>query len=111
MEGENGFRDRETFALNQVMAEANDYVLSLGGGCVIRPENRQIITRQKNLVVQLVADLEIIVERLSRSPNKRPLLANQDLKQKLSRFLKSVASFIKWLVMLPLIQLCSNLIK
>ncbi len=95
LEGENGFRDRETFALNQVMTETNDYVLSLGGGCVIRPENRHIITRQKNLVVQLVADLDIIVERLSRSPNKRPLLANQNLKQKIESLFEERREFYK----------------
>lgn len=82
LEGENGFRDREFEALNQVINNEDDYVLSLGGGCVIRAENRQVITRNNNLVVQLIADLDIIVERLSRSPNKRPLLANQDLKKK-----------------------------
>ncbi|MBX9598451.1 MAG: shikimate kinase [Burkholderiales bacterium] len=95
LEGENGFRDRETFALNQIMSEADDYVLSLGGGCVIRPENRQIITRQKNLVVQLVADLDIIVERLSRSPNKRPLLFNQNLKQKIESLFEERREFYK----------------
>jgi shikimate kinase len=95
LEGETGFRDRETFALNQVMSEADDYVLSLGGGCVIRPENRQIITRQKNLVVQLVADLDIIVERLSRSPNKRPLLSNQNLKQKIESLFEERREFYK----------------
>jgi shikimate kinase len=67
----------------------------LGGGCVIRPENRQIITRQKNLVVQLVADLDIIVERLSRSPNKRPLLFNQNLKQKIESLFEERREFYK----------------
>ncbi len=83
LEGENGFRDRETDALNSVMNNNDNYVLSLGGGCVIRPENRQLIMYNNNLVVQLIADLDIIVHRLSRSPNKRPLLANQNLKQKI----------------------------
>ena len=83
LEGELGFRDRETIALSQVIHESSDYVLSLGGGCVVRAENRQIITRNNNLVVQLMADIDILVERLSRSPNKRPLLTNQNLSQKI----------------------------
>ena len=62
LEGENGFRERESEALNQVINNYDDYVLSL--------------------VIQLIADLDVIVERLARSPNKRPLLANQDLKKK-----------------------------
>ena len=84
LEGEQGFRERETEALNQVIHSYENYVLSLGGGCVIRSENRQIILKNSGLVVQLIADLDIIVERLEKSPNKRPLLANQDLHQKIS---------------------------
>ena len=83
LEGENGFRERESEALNQVINNYDDYVLSLGGGCVIRAENRHVIARNNNLVIQLIADLDVIVERLARSPNKRPLLANQDLKKKI----------------------------
>ncbi len=85
LEGEEGFRERETLALKEVMAKYDNYVLSLGGGCVIRPENRQIITRNNNLVVQLIADINIIVDRLAKSPNKRPLLFNQDLKSKIEK--------------------------
>lgn len=83
LEGEQGFRERETDALNQVVSEYDDYVLSLGGGCVIRNENRLIISRNNSLVIQLTAELDVIVGRLAKSPNKRPLLANQDLKQKI----------------------------
>ena len=83
LEGEKGFRDRESDALKQVVAEYDNYVLSLGGGCVIRAENRQLIMRSNNLIAQLVANIEILVERLSRSPNKRPLLFNQDLRLKI----------------------------
>lgn len=85
LEGEDGFRERETESLKELINNHDNYVLSLGGGCVIRPENRQIITRNNNLVVQLVADIRILVDRLSKSPSKRPLLANQDLKTKIER--------------------------
>ena len=83
LEGELGFRERETEALTAVIHDQSNYVLSLGGGCVVRPENRQIILRTNNLVVQLVADIEILVERLARSAHKRPLLAKQNLRQKI----------------------------
>lgn len=85
LEGEQGFRERETESLKQVIANNDNYVLSLGGGCVIKPENRYLISRQKNLVVQLIADIETLVERLSKSPGKRPLLQNQDLKTKIEK--------------------------
>lgn len=84
LEGESGFRERESDCLRQVFEHHTNYVLSLGGGCVIKTENRQIISRSQSLVVQLIADLEILVERLAKSPNKRPLLANQDLSLKIN---------------------------
>ncbi len=93
LEGEQGFRDRETLALKQVISQNDNYVLSLGGGCVIRSENRQIITRSNNLVLQLIADLKVIVERLVKSPNKRPLLANQDIQQKIENLFNERKEF------------------
>ena len=93
LEGEQGFRDRETLALKQVISQSDNYGLSLGGGCVIRSENRQIITRSNNLVLQLIADLKVIVERLVKSPNKRPLLANQDIQQKIENLFKERKEF------------------
>ncbi|AUR50872.1 shikimate kinase [Aquella oligotrophica] len=93
LEGEQGFRDRESLALKQVISQNDNYVLSLGGGCVIRAENRQIITRSNNLVLQLIADLKVIVERLVKSPNKRPLLANQDIQQKIENLFNERKEF------------------
>lgn len=89
LEGEDGFRARETEALLQVLATYDNYVLSLGGGCVIRNENRQAITKVAGLVLQLTADLDIIIKRLAKSPNKRPLLANQDLHKKINDLYES----------------------
>ena len=83
LEGENGFRDRETFALSQVINHESEYVLSLGGGCVIRNENRQMIMRDNSVTVQLIADLDAIANRLLKSPGKRPLLTSQDIKAKI----------------------------
>lgn len=84
LEGEEGFRDRESEALNQVVNQESDYVLSLGGGCVIREQNRKIIVRNNNLVIQLTAKLDILIERLSLSLGKRPLLTDQDLRSKIT---------------------------
>ncbi|MEN9946277.1 MAG: hypothetical protein RLZZ293_663 [Pseudomonadota bacterium] len=79
LEGEVGFRNRESYALAKIINEQNDYVLSLGGGCVIRAENRQYIQNEAHFAIQLMADINILVERLAKSPNKRPLLVQQDL--------------------------------
>jgi len=93
LEGEQGFRDRETLALKQALVQSDNYILSLGGGCVIRAENRQLITRSDSLVLQLVADLDIIVDRLIKSPNKRPLLANQDIRLKIENLFNERKEF------------------
>lgn len=83
LEGELGFRERETRCLRQVIANNHNYVLSLGGGCVIKADNRQIIYQSSSKVVQLLAEVDSLVERLAKSPHKRPLLANQDLATKI----------------------------
>ncbi|RTK92846.1 MAG: shikimate kinase [Neisseriaceae bacterium] len=82
LEGEAGFRVRESFVLNKVLEDEDDFVLSLGGGCVIVEENRKAIRRYAGKVIQLVADLDVITERLINSPNQRPLLVNQDVRKK-----------------------------
>lgn len=89
LEGEDGFRSRETLALSQVIQSCDDYVLSLGGGCVIRSENRQMIVSSNSLTVQLIADLDVIVDRLIKSPNKRPLLANQNVRSRVEELYNS----------------------
>lgn len=83
LEGESGFRARESYALKQIINHNDNYVLSLGGGCIINADNRNLISRNNNIVVQLVADIEVLVERLSKSPHKRPLLFNQNLCEKI----------------------------
>ena len=40
IEGEAGFRLRETRELKKVLSYSGNYVISLGGGCVIAEENR-----------------------------------------------------------------------
>lgn len=88
IEGEAGFRKRETEELFKIIKNQSNYVLSTGGGCVITDKNREIIKQSKNLTIQLVADIEILVQRLSRSINKRPLFDNVDLHNKIVELYK-----------------------
>lgn len=83
IEGEKGFRRRETEELSRTIKDAKNYVLSIGGGCVISQENRRILATAKNVVIQLYADVEVLVERLAKSATKRPLLSSGDLRQKI----------------------------
>lgn len=84
IEGETKFRERESFELQDVITNADNYVLSVGGGCVISEKNRLIISQIKGIVIQLYADIPTLVERLSKSVNKRPLFNNQDIAQKVT---------------------------
>lgn len=84
LEGEIGFRDREAAILLQVLENNSDCVLSLGGGAPLRLSSQQLILNSKSFVIQLIADLEVIAKRLGKSPNKRPLLANDNLLQKIT---------------------------
>ena len=71
MEGEQGFRNRETAMLKKLTA-MKDIILSTGGGSVLREENRQNM-RRNGTVVYLHATPEVLLER-TRYDNSRPLL-------------------------------------
>lgn len=62
-ESEAGFRDRESVSLQQVAAGTRS-VISLGGGAILRPNNREIIA-QSGWCVWLDASPETIADRLS----------------------------------------------
>ena len=72
VEGEEGFRLRETSALKDVLHESQK-VIATGGGIVTRPENRQLLRNQPGLVFYLTASVEQLVKRTYKD-KKRPLL-------------------------------------
>jgi shikimate kinase len=45
-------------------------------------ENRKLLRKFNGVVLQLIADLDIIAERLINSPTQRPLMINQDVRKK-----------------------------
>lgn len=84
IEGEQGFRDRETSMLDELCRR--DYiVLSTGGGAVTRPENRRIL-RSGGWVVYLYADINLQLERTAND-NQRPLLQNTNRREKLEQLM------------------------
>lgn len=82
--GETAFRDLESAALKNLVGE-NDSVIALGGGALLREENRSI-SEKKGQVILLAASQPILLERLKSDPEKRPLLAG-DLETKLTMLL------------------------
>ena len=74
VEGEPGFRLRETQILEDLMALTR-VVVATGGGAVMRPENRALLSR--GLVIYLKTTVEQQYER-TRLDRNRPLLQNDD---------------------------------
>jgi shikimate kinase len=93
IEGEDGFRERETAELKEIMATQHNFVLSVGGGCVIKEINRKLISTSGNIVVQFHADIPTLVERLSKSMSKRPLIKNTDITSKVTALYEARKEF------------------
>ncbi|MDG0972109.1 MAG: shikimate kinase [Porticoccaceae bacterium] len=76
MEGENGFRDRETRVLKTIIETSPSSIIATGGGIILRPENRTTL-QHNGQVVYLSATKEQLYERTKRDKN-RPLLQVDD---------------------------------
>lgn len=79
--GEPAFRDHETEILRQLLERPGPFVLSTGGGAVLRPENRQLL-KAAGTVLYLHASPETIYRRL-RHDTQRPLLQVPDPMEKI----------------------------
>jgi shikimate kinase len=84
LEGEDGFRRRETDVLAE-LCDNNNIVIATGGGAILREENRKIL-QTNTLVIFLNASLEQLFERTCKDRN-RPLLQTKDPKEKLKQLL------------------------
>lgn len=70
-EGETGFRERETRAIDE-LTQNSQIVLATGGGAVMCAENREFL-KQRGIVVYLNAPVEVQLARTSKDKS-RPLL-------------------------------------
>ena len=75
MEGESGFRKRESQVIDE-LTQQTDLVLATGGGAVLAPENRQHL-HERGFVIYLRANPHELWMR-TRNDKGRPLLNNQD---------------------------------
>jgi shikimate kinase len=82
VEGEAGFRERETRMVEQLTARRG-VLVATGGGVVLRPENCEMLKRS-GLVVYLSTSVVQQLRRLSRDKS-RPLLQTPDRKERLAR--------------------------
>ena len=81
IEGEEGFRKRETDMLAE-LAKMENIVLATGGGAVLSLENRRLL-KQRGIVIYLRAAVEDLWRR-TRQDQNRPLLRAPDPRKKLT---------------------------
>jgi len=84
VEGEQGFRDRESNALIELLSE-NNRVIATGGGSVLRQQNQQLL-KQKGYIVFLDTSINQQMQRLRRD-KKRPLLQTENPRERLESLL------------------------
>jgi len=82
VEGEEGFRKRETEMLRKLTAR-NRVLVATGGGTVLGDENRKLL-RETGLVIYLKTTVKQQIRRLMRDKT-RPLLQSGDREEKLTR--------------------------
>ena len=85
VEGEDGFRKRESFLLDELTNQP-DVVLATGGGAVLNPENRRMLS-SRGVVIYLKASVDQLYQR-TRHDKKRPLLQVDDVRQTIEDLLK-----------------------
>ncbi|MCP5244524.1 MAG: 3-dehydroquinate synthase [Burkholderiales bacterium] len=81
IEGEAGFRKRESQVLQELVRK-NNVVLATGGGAILNQENRRLL-RQSGTVVYLRTSVNDLYRR-TRHDKNRPLLQTSDLRRKLA---------------------------
>lgn len=93
IEGEEGFRQRESDELNRLLKseifEQKGIILSLGGGTISIPNNRNMIKQINGTIIWLDSDIDILADRIAKSSHKRPSFnKDTDIKQKLLELAK-----------------------
>ena len=85
LEGEEGFRKRESSILEE-MVKQNSIVLSTGGGIILSDSNREMLS-SRGTVFYLSTPISVQIERTSKDKD-RPLLKNGDPEEILTRLQK-----------------------
>ena len=80
IEGEEGFRTRETAVIDD-LTQQRGIVLATGGGAILRPENRSFLSA-RGLVIYLNASVDQL-HRRTRMDRNRPLLQTDDPRARL----------------------------
>lgn len=84
-DGEEYFRELETECIKKLINDADNMVISVGGGLPVREVNRGLL-KQLGTVVYLNTSKEELVKRL-RGDKTRPLLKGGDLEQRITELM------------------------
>jgi shikimate kinase len=82
LEGEDGFRKRETAAIEE-LTQLNNIVMATGGGAILLPENRALL-KANGKIIYLRGKVNDLYQR-TRHDKTRPLLQGGNLRQKIER--------------------------
>jgi shikimate kinase len=82
LEGEDGFRKRET-AIIQELSQLSNIIMATGGGAILAVENRELL-KSNGTVIYLRANVNELTHRM-RNDKHRPLLQNVDIRAKLDQ--------------------------
>jgi shikimate kinase len=74
--GEADFRNGEARVIARLL-EGGEQVLSTGGGAVMNPDTRALI-KAKGVSIWLSADFDVLLRRISKRKNERPMLQTAD---------------------------------
>ena len=88
-QGEDGFRRIER-AIAQELATDVGYVISTGGRFMLDPENVSLL-RPGNRIFCLVADIDVVMERVMRRRSSRPMLAGPDPRARVEELMQERA--------------------
>ena len=86
VEGECGFRDRESSALHDLLIQ-NNRVIATGGGSVMREENQSLL-KSNGFIIFLDTSVNQQMHRLRRD-KKRPLLQTDNPRERLENLLEA----------------------
>ncbi len=86
IEGEAGFRGRESSVLNDLTGKSG-LVLATGGGVILSADNRRVL-HNRGVVVYLHAPLDTLLQR-TRRDRQRPLLQTTDRRRTMEEILKA----------------------
>lgn len=91
--GEAAFRDIESQSLQAVCERDEALVLSTGGGCVLRSQNRELLRQRCQYVIYLKAPAALLSQRLAADGGDRPSLTGAGISDEVAAVLAEREAF------------------